>query len=85
MKRFITILLMLTAMPAAAETFNIEIDYMVDSSPGGHSHMPTQAEIDAVVQMFACQGHTLNIVVDDQITHHDVLRIDPDGEVGFWE
>jgi hypothetical protein len=78
MKRLIIILAVLAAVPAAAETFNIEIDYMVDNSPGSaHSHMPSQAVIDAVVQMFACQGHTLNIVVDDALPHHYVLRRDP--------
>lgn len=62
---------------AQAETFRIEIDYMVDGSPGGHSHMPTNAELDAVIQMFACQGHTLIIDLSDPIPHHDVLQMDP--------
>jgi hypothetical protein len=78
MKTRIIMILLLTTLPAAAETFNIEIDYMVDTSVGSpHSHMPTQAEIDAVVQMFACQGHTLNVVVDDQIPHYYLMRRDP--------
>jgi len=85
MKRFVFIMMMLAAVPAAAETFNIEIDYMVETGTSPHSHMPTQAEVDAIVQMFACQGHVLNIVVDDQITHYDLLRIDPDSEAGFFE
>lgn len=84
MKKIIIGLFLLAAIPAAAETFNIEIDYMVDTSPGGHSHMPTQAEIDAVVEMFACQGHTLNIVVDDQIPHHNVLQLDPNDSGNFF-
>ena len=85
MKSFIIGILLLAALPAAADTFNIEIDYMIDSSVGNpHSHMPTQAEIDAVVQMFACQGHTLNIVVDDQITHYDVLQLDPNDSNNFF-
>ncbi len=63
---------------AAADTFRIEIDYMVDTSTiGGHSHLPTQAELDAVIRMFACQGHQLILEVSDQIPHHDVLRRDP--------
>ncbi len=85
MKTFIIGILLLAALPAAADTFNIEIDYMIDSSVGNpHSHIPTQTEIDAVVQMFACQGHTLNIVVDDQITHYDVLQLDPDNSNNFF-
>ncbi len=44
---------------ARADTFNIEIDYMVDSGIGGHSHRPSNLEIDAVVKMFACQGLSL--------------------------
>ena len=54
--------------------FNVEIDYMVDND---HTHKPNQAEIDAVVQMFACQGYTLNVVIDDALTHDDVLVRDP--------
>jgi hypothetical protein len=67
----------LAALSARAETFNIEIDYMVETGADPHSHRPTTAEVEAVVQMFACQGHTLNIVVDDQIPHYDVLLRDP--------
>ena len=78
MKTILIMVLLVVALPVAAETFNIEIDYMVDSSPGSaHSHMPSQDVIDAVVQMFACQGHTLNIVVDDALTHYYALRRDP--------
>lgn len=57
------------ASPATAQVptvINVEIDYMVG---GTHSHQPSQAEINAIVQMFACHGITLNVVVDDQITH----------------
>jgi len=85
MKAMILSLVLLAALPAAAETFNIEIDYMVDTSVGNpHSHKPTQAEIDAVVQMFACQGHTLNIVVDDALTHYNVLQLDPANANNFF-
>lgn len=62
---------------ARADTFNIEIDYMVDSGIGGHSHQPNDIEIAAVVQMFACQGHVLNIEVDDALPHYTQLRNDP--------
>ena len=78
MKQLFLTAMILLAVPAAAETFNIEIDYMVDTSPSsGHSHMPSQDVIDSVVQMFACQGHILNIVVDDQLTHYYAMRRDP--------
>jgi len=60
-----------------AETFNIEIDYMGQNNGANHSHQPSAAVIAAVVQMFACQGHTLNVVVDDALTHYNVLRRDP--------
>lgn len=57
-----------------SKCFNVEIDYMVDTD---HTHKPNQSEIDAVVQMFACQGYTLNVVIDDQIPHYDVMVRDP--------
>jgi hypothetical protein len=63
-----------------AATFRIEIDYMV----GTHSHQPSQLVINAVVQMFACQGHTLIIDVDDAIPHHNVLIRDPDDCDSFF-
>ncbi len=68
---------------AIADTFNIEIDFMVGGT-GNHSHQPTAAEIAAVVQMFACQGHTLNVVVDDQIAHCNVLVADPNNCNSFF-
>lgn len=55
-------------------TINVEIDYMVLTGSGGHSHQPQQAEIDAVVQMFACHGITLNVVIDDPIGHITPIR-----------
>lgn len=65
--------LVAATVPADAATFRIEIDYMV----GAHSHQPSQLVIDAVVQMFACQGHTLIIDVDDAIPHYNTLRRNP--------
>ena len=47
---------------------------MVDTD---HTHRPNQAELDAVIQMFACQGWTLNIQVSDAIPHYDLLVADP--------
>lgn len=60
---------------------NVEIDWMAD---GTHSHRPTQAEINAVVQMFACHGITLNAVIDDSIQHFNVLRRDPADSNNFF-
>lgn len=72
--------------PAAAQipnptVINVEIDYMVDTF---HGHRPLQAEIDAVVQMFACQGVTLNVVIDDELMHWDVLLRDPNDPGNFF-
>ncbi len=64
-----------TFVPAGAATFRIEIDWMANAN---HSHRPSQAVIDAVVQMFACRGHTLIIDLDEQIPHYNVLRRNPE-------
>lgn len=58
----------------ANRCFNLEIDYMVDTD---HTHKPNQAELDAVIQMFACQGWTLNIQISDAIPHYDLIKADP--------
>lgn len=68
---------------AWADVFRIELDYMVEGGANGHSHQPTSAEIAAVVQMFACQGHTLIVDVDDALTHYDVLVDDPENGAFF--
>lgn len=60
---------------------NVEIDWMAD---GSHSHRPNQNEIDAVVQMFACHGITLNVVVDDSIPHQNVMVRDPNNSQNFF-
>lgn len=73
----------LQAGVAQADTFRIEIDYM--GSDGSHDHQPSQMVLDTVIQMFACQGHTLIIDLDDQIPHCDVLLTDPETNCGnFW-
>jgi hypothetical protein len=59
-------------LPAAAvppSTVRVEIDYMVDAT---HSHRPTDAEIAAVTQMFACHGITL-IVEFGAIPHVNTM------------
>ncbi len=43
---------------------NIEIDYMVKD---GYAYIPTQFQVDQLVNVFACEGITLNIVLDDTI------------------
>lgn len=48
--------LALSAPARAATTINVEVDWMVDTD---HSHEPSQAELDAIVAMFACKGITL--------------------------
>jgi hypothetical protein len=60
---------------AQVTQINVEIDWMADPD---HSHAPQQAEIDAVVQMFACHGITLNIDVSNEILrgHIDMIRCD---------
>ncbi len=59
---------------ANAGTFRIELDYMV---AGDHSHRPSAAVIDAVVRMFACEGHTLIVDVDDALPHYTELQRNP--------
>ncbi|MDX2197787.1 MAG: M66 family metalloprotease [Phycisphaerae bacterium] len=76
-------LLSLGVSAASAATFRIEIDYMGDG--GGHNHLPDQLVLDAVIQMFACQGHTLIIDLDDEIPHYNTLTGDPNDDCGsFW-
>lgn len=60
---------------------NVEIDYMSD---GTHSHAPTQAEINAIVQMFACHGITLNAVIDDAVPHVTVMPDSSGGPPNFF-
>lgn len=76
MKTHIAILLIIagafllpTASAQRPDTINVEIDYMV----GTHSHILRQAEVDMVVQMFACQGIVMNIEISDSVPHVNVL------------
>lgn len=69
------------AAAALADTFRIELDYMVAA---GHSHMPSQDVIDACVQTFACAGHTLIIDVDDAIPHYNVMPSNPNNCNSFF-
>jgi len=79
---WIILILLLFTVPAYSQTMNIEIDYMVlrDASNNIlHSHKPQPNEVAAVVQMFACQGITLNIIVDDEIPHVNVMQRNASG------
>ena len=73
----------LLATPSVAQliSLDVEIDYMVAPD---HSHEPAQEEIDAIVQMFACHGITLNVTIDDAIPEIPILACD-DTAVGFFE
>jgi hypothetical protein len=64
-----------------AATINVEVDYMV----GTHSHRPQANEIAAVVQMFACAGITLNVVVNEVVPHVNVMPRDPGNPNRFFE
>lgn len=70
----LAVLAVAAAPQAGADTFRIEIDFMVSDD---FSHRPSATVVDAVVQMFACQGHTLIIDVSDALPHYNVLRRDP--------
>ncbi len=75
-----TVMLIPLADTVSALNMNIEIDYMVLRDQNNnilHSHRPSQAEVDAVEQMFACKGHNLNIVIDDEIPHVQVIPQNP--------
>ncbi len=64
----------LCATPAMSQlrpdTIRVEVDYMVE---GGHSHILNQAEIDVIVETFACEGVTIIIELSDAVPHEDVL------------
>ncbi len=64
------IALQTSRMALLIDTINVEVDYMVAAD---HSHELLQPEIDALVDMFACQGIVLNVEISDAIPHVDVL------------
>lgn len=69
----------------AQQTMNIEICYMVQGGAGGHSHRPTTSEIASVVQMFACHGRTLNIVISNSIPEVAVMPLNPNNSNDFFD
>ncbi|NOT00075.1 MAG: hypothetical protein HOP29_05565 [Phycisphaerales bacterium] len=66
---------------ASADTFRIEIDWM---QTAGHSHQPSQTVLNAVIQMFACAGHTLIIDLDEEVPHYNVMPRNPDNCDSFF-
>jgi hypothetical protein len=58
------------AMAVRPDTIRVEVDYMVT---GSHSHILYQDEIDALVQMFECQGVTLVVEISDSVPHVNIL------------
>jgi hypothetical protein len=61
----------------AVTEINVEVDYM--EVPGGHTHILYPDEVAMIVQMFACQGITINIFVDDAISETVTLVSDGSG------
>lgn len=78
------LLIALATTPAAQvpTVINIEIDYM---QQGLHSHEPNQAVLDAVVDMFACQGIQMNLVVSQAIPHVNIIQCDDPDNDNFWD
>lgn len=64
---------------------NIEICYMVKQGTGGHSHRPTASETASVVQMFACHGITLNILIGNSIPEVTVMPLNPNDSNDFFD
>ncbi len=50
----------------------LEIDWMEGN---GHSHKPSQAVLDRIVQTFAAAGFTIHIDLSDAIPHQDVVDV----------
>ncbi len=60
---------------------NVEVDWMV---AGTHNHLPTFQELDALIQMFACQGITLNLWIDDPIPEVPLIQCGDPEDPNFW-
>jgi len=77
--------LLVTGAAAQVPTeIKIEIDWMATAT---HSHEPSQDVIDAVVDMFACQGITLTVLLSNEIEEITTMQCpDPgDPEQDFFE
>ena len=62
----------LSFLPTATNPIYVELDWMEDAT---HSHRPSQAVIDAIVQTFAREGYSINIDVSNAIPHQTPLAI----------
>lgn len=54
----------------------VEIDWM---ETGTHSHKPSQAVVDRIIDTFAREGFTIHIDVSNVIPHQDVLPVSQSG------
>ncbi len=94
MTRIVTGILLVLALAASnalavrPDTIKVEVDYMVGA---GHSHKLQQAEVDMIVQTFACQGIVMIIEVSDSVPHTDNMTGSPffsnmaDGGFGWYK
>lgn len=64
--------LTLSYSQSATAPIYVELDWMED---GTHSHKPSQAVIDRIVQTFAAAGHTLHIDVSNAIPHQNSITV----------
>jgi hypothetical protein len=86
-KTVITLLFLVSILPQISfgqvpSIIRVEIDWMAD---GTHSHKPTDQEMQAVVQMFACHGITLIYEIGDSLQHFNVIRRDPADSNNIFE
>ncbi len=70
----LTLFLGARTFAARPDTIRVEVDYMVGN---GHSHKLQPAEVDMIVQAFACQGITMIIEVSDSVPHFDDMTGNP--------
>ena len=63
--------LTVTFAPQEQRPIFVEIDWMED---GSHSHKPSQAVIDRIVQTFAAAGYSITIDVSNAIAHQTRCR-----------
>lgn len=61
-------------VPVTNRQIFVELDWM-EVSPSGHTHKPSQAVIDGIVQTFAREGFTITIDVSNAIPEQSVIDI----------
>lgn len=64
--------LTLTYNQTATTPIYVELDWMED---GTHSHKPSQAVIDRIVQTFAAAGYTIHIDVSNAVPHQGTIAV----------